>query len=101
MKILLTLAFVVVLVGSAHAVCERTETSELFLKIVKTCGKASVRLTRLDMPTMDNACSGIEAKATMIELRTMAAGDPGICKKNSEMMQAAIEAFRAAINATP
>ena len=101
MKILLTVAVVVVFVGSAHAACERTETSEQFLKIVESCGKTSVRLSRLDMPIMDNACSSIEARANLIELRTMAAGDSDICKKNSELMQSAIEAFRAAINATP
>lgn len=101
MKILLISAFVVALVGSAHAACERTETSERFTRIVETCGKVSVRMARLKTPTLDNACDAIEATAAIVELRTMAGGGPDVCTKNSETMQVAIKAFRAAIDGAP
>ena len=101
MTILLIPAFVVALVGFAHAACERTETSERFVRIVETCGKTSVKIARLDTPILENACSKIEATAAIVELRMMAAGAPDICTKNGETMKVAIKAFRAAIDGAP
>ena len=96
MKILLTLALVAVLSISAHANCQRTETTETFLRIVEVCEKMPP-LTRLATPVLGDACSELESSAAIIGAR-IAAGGPGTCTKAYKAMTEAIMAFRVAVN---